>query len=702
MSSHANAGLLARVTSFAALMSLPAMPAAAQSSHELPTITITEDAAERKRRDYTNPTSQAATKTDTPNLQVPFSIQSVTPQLIDERQPLDLARALETVPGVSVGYGGGFSNSGRARIRGFSNISNFKDGFRIGAVASEIDLANIASIEVLKGPASALYGRFEPGGIINFVTKGPVASPSFETTLSGGSHGFARATLDAGGSLDAAQTVTSRFNAAFERADGFRDFTDYNKYFLAPALGIRLSDSTKLTLKGELLKYDGPFDRGLPNDPVSFGVPISRNFGEPWMRSDKDQWLGSAELVHDFNVDWKTRIAAQAARTDVTEAYHNYGFPPVLGDTITRTFIKGTERAVDRTVQAELYGRLTTGFVAHRLLFGAEYNADTWSLNLRRGPRSPISVTNPVASPMPPESSFLVGNEGHYKLDAFGLYAQDEMAIGPLRLLAGGRADRVRGEVGDVVTGPMPPQVAHLWTFAPRVGLTYLLTPEWSVYGNWAHSTRLELDQGFLTSGELPKPTEGEQFEVGLKGDFLGGRFSPSVSVFDIAKKNAVVPDPLNPNFATQIGEIKVRGVELELAARPVPAWRMLASFTYQDAYIGKDTDPTLVGNQIQGVPQFQASLWTSYNFGTETEGLTVGGGVFFASDRPTTNANSLFVPSFARLDLFAAYKFNSATELQLNLNNVTDERYYLIGGFGMITPQPPFTALVTLKHKFL
>lgn len=595
--------------------------------------------------------------------------------MLDERQPVDLARALETVPGVSVGYGGGFSNSGRVRVRGFSNISNFKDGFRISTTGSEIDLANISSIEVLKGPASALYGRFEPGGIVNFVTKNPLARPFMETAVTGGSFGFARTTLDAGGTISENGAVTSRLNAAFERSDGFRDFTDYSKYFIAPALGIELSDSTTLTLKGEFLKYEGAFDRGLPNNPVSLTVPISRNFSEPWMRSDKDQWLGSAELVHNINSDWKVRLAAQSARTGITEAYNNYGFPPVLGSNITRNFFKGTEQFTDQTTQAELYGRIATGPVLHKLMFGTEYNNDQWSFNLRRGPGAPISINNPVYGQMPADNLFVPGNVGSYKFNAVGFYAQDEMAIGPVRFLAGGRADRMRGEIVDYVFGPNPPQSTDLWTFAPRLGLTYVLSPELSVYGSWAQSTRLELDAGFLADRTIPKPTDGEQFEVGIKGNFANGFFQPTVSLFDISKRNAVVQDLNNPDYVTQTGKLKVRGVEVEMASQFTPEWKAVASYTYQDAYIAEDTDTSLIGKQFQGVPQHQASLWTSYTFLNSLPGLTIGGGAFFASNRPTTNANTLYVPSYTRIDLFASYRIDKATEIQLNVNNVTNER---------------------------
>ncbi len=127
----------------------------------------------------------------------------------------------------------------------------------------------------------------------------------------------------------------------------------------------------------------------------------------------------------------------------------------------------------------------------------------------------------------------------------------------------------------------------------------------------------------------------------------------PTVAFFDISKTNAIVPSLVNPLFVTQVGELKVQGVEVEVAARPVDPWRLIASFTYLNAYISQDTNQLLVGNQLQGVPAYEASLWTSYNFGTEERGFTVGGGVFYSSDRPTSNANNLYIPAYTRLDLF-------------------------------------------------
>jgi iron complex outermembrane receptor protein len=658
---------------------------------------------------YTRDASQAATRTGTPSIEVPFSIGVVSDELLEERRPLDVARAVETIPGVSIGYGGGFTQSGRLRIRGFSAISSFKDGFRINAAASETDLANIDSIEVLKGPASALFGRFEPGGIVNFVTKNPTAERFVETWNTVGSNGFVRSSVDMGGALNETGTVLGRFNAAFQQSDGFRDFGDNDRIFVAPALTFKPSDNTTITLKGEYLNMDSPFDRGLPGIPLSFSVPISRNYAEPWMRLEKEQWFGSVEILHKIDPQWQVRLAAHAGETDVKEAYINYGagWPPAIltpGGDINRRFIKGTEGVVDRSVQAELLGLFNTGPIHHKFLIGVDAGHDTWRYDLRITGNQPINAINPIYGTNPPDAAYTGFSTGYFTYNSQSIYAQDEMAWGPFRLLVGGRLERTKGTVEDVEFGPSPAESDTVTSFSPRVGLTYFLTSELALYASWARSTRFEVDSGPLATGTLPNPTTGEQFEVGAKGRFFNGLLQPTISLFDLTKADAIVFDPnALGGFGgnVQTGELKVRGIEVEIAAQPTKAWKILAGYTYQDAYISEDADPSLVGNQLQNVPKNIFSLWTAYNFGTESQGLTVGGGVFYSSDRPTLNANTLFTPSYWRLDAFAAYKFSPKTQLILNVNNVLDEKYYVVGGFGMIHPQPPREVFLTLNHKF-
>ena len=658
---------------------------------------------------YTRAATQAATKTGTPSIEVPFSISVVSDELLEERRPVDLARAVETVPGVSIGYGGGFTQSGRLRIRGFTAISNFKDGFRINAAASEMDFANIDSIEVLKGPASALFGRFEPGGIVNFVTKNPVPEHFVETWSTVGSNGFFRSSVDMGGALNEAGTVLGRLNAAFQRTDGFRDFGDSDRFFIAPALTFKPSSDTTITLKGEYLNMDSPFDRGLPGIPLSFSVPISRNYAEPWMRLDKEQWFGSIEILHKFDPRWQVRLAAHASETDVKEAFINYGvgFPPTIltpGGDLNRRFVKGTEGVVDRSVQAELLGLFDTGPIHHKFLIGVDAGHDTWRYDLRITGNQPINAYNPVYGTDPPTAAYSGFSAGYYTYNSQSVYAQDEMAWGRFRFLVGGRLERTKGTVEDVVFGPSPAQSDTITTFSPRAGLTYFLTPELALYGSWARSTRFEVESGPLATGELPKPTTGEQFEVGAKGRFFNGLLQPTISLFDLTKTDAIVFDPnARGGFGgnVQTGELKVRGIEVEIAAQPIKPWKVVAGYTYQDAYISEDVDPSLVGNQLQGVPKSIFSLWTAYNFGSESQGLTVGGGAFYSSDRPTLNANTLFTPSYLRFDAFATYKFTEKTQLTLNVNNILDEKYYVVGGFGMIHPQPPREVLLTLNHKF-
>ena len=237
--------------------------------------------------------------------------------------------------------------------------------------------------------------------------------------------------------------------------------------------------------------------------------------------------------------------------------------------------------------------------------------------------------------------------------------------------------------------------------FSPRAGLTYLVTPDWSIYGSWARSSRNEGDAGLLDSGLTPKPTRGEQFEIGTKALAFDGRAELTLSAFEITKTDAVVADPIDFNLVIQAGEIRVRGVEAEVSARPLDPWTIVASYAYSDSQIVEDTDSFIVGNRLAGVPDHQAALWTSWAFEGALEGLTLGGGVFHASSQAATTSNTLDLPAYTRLHLNAAYGFGEGYEVRLNLDNVTDETIFITGGFSQIYPQAPRTARLTLSRRW-
>ncbi|HEX2083168.1 MAG TPA: TonB-dependent receptor, partial [Xanthomonadaceae bacterium] len=217
----------------------------------------------------------------------------------------------------------------------------------------------------------------------------------------------------------------------------------------------------------------------------------------------------------------------------------------------------------------------------------------------------------------------------------------------------------------------------------------------------WARSFRNEADAGLLERGITPEPTRGDQLEIGAKALLLDGRAEATLSVFDLRKTDAVVADPVDWNFVIQAGELQSKGVEFEFSARPLDRWTIVGSYASIDASILEDSNASLVGNDLAGVPRDQASLWTSWAFDGALRGLTLGGGVFRASRQAATTANTLYLPGYTRVDLNARYEFGDRYSLLVNLDNVTDTRHYITGGFSQIYPQAPRTVRVSLSKRW-
>ncbi|WP_292103671.1 TonB-dependent siderophore receptor [Brevundimonas sp.] len=641
---------------------------------------------------------ETATKSGAPVIETPFTVNIVSRELLDLRNVSNIGEAAETISGVQRTIG--FSGNQRFRIRGFQNISTLRDGMRQSVSQPEIDLQGVESIEVLKGPASALYGRFEPGGVINFVSKRPQSEFGGEAFIVGGSHDYWRGGLDVTGALTADGSVLGRLNIGYENADSYRDLIDNEQLFISPVVEWRPDDRTSLLARLEYLNRDAAFDRGLGNSPVFLDQPISRNYGEDFMRIEKRQWVGGLEFNRRLTDDWRMRLGAFVSAVDVPEEqFFNYGFPALSGTTVNRNFVSYNETQDDLTLQAEFYGRVTTGSLTHRLLIGVEHARDELAfLDGQIAYAQPIDLNNPVPTGRP--DSYIATGDSRYEYRSNAIYIQDEIAWDRWRLLLGGRLEEV--ETYAFSAGFVEPAVTRTDSpFSPRAGLTYLVTPDWSVYGSWAQSSRNEADAGLLESGLTPRPTRGEQFEVGTKALFLDGRAEMTLSAYEITKTDAVVGDPVDFNLVIQAGEIRVRGVEAELSARPLDPWTVVASYAYSDSEITEDTNSFVLGNRLAGVPDHQAALWTSWAFDGALAGLTVGGGLFHASSQAATTSNNFDLPGYTRLDLNAAYAFAGGYEVRLNVDNVNDETIFITGGFSQIYPQAPRTARLTLSRRW-
>ena len=706
---HAVRGLRRVSGRVIALSALAATAAASaqetpSSAAELDAITVT-DTRERAYRAVVAPT---ANKSDTSVKETPFSIQTVTRELIEDRGVTTFGEAVRTVPGVTAQVGWGGSND-RFRLRGFATSANLKNGFRRSVFAAVDELVNIDQIEVLKGPASALYGRFEPGGVVNLVTKKPGDKARTTIELTAGSHDFYRATFDSTGPLS--DTLRYRLTGSLQDNKSFRDFLGAETQFISPVFVWKLSPQTTLTAELEVGRKRAAFDRGFGNSPLFLNVPIRNNYAENDTRLKNDSALGSLILDHRFDSGWDLRAGIQGSSASTDALWYPYGFSPITGANtanpqVNRRKQRSLDDQTDTSVMAEVSRRFETGPVRHRVLLGADANRDEWDFTAQANlgafgfpTNLSISLYNPVhvttqAGPLRPYDA------SNYKSRSVGLYAQDELQLGSQwRLLLGLRYDRSRTIAEADYLPVSGPQTRNDDALSPRVGLTWTPSSAVSLYASWSRSFLTEPFSGLLRNGELPAPSRGKQTEIGAKLSLLDGRLEPTLAIFDIRRRNGVVSDPDDFDYVVQVGEQRSRGWELDVPFSITPQWRVLGSYTALKAEISEDSSRGLVGNLLANAPRRSASLWSTYDMSGRAAGLSVGMGAIYVGARQANTDNTFELPSYVRWDANLAYRFGPAQryKLQLTVQNLGNKRYYDSGGSFVPTyPGAPRTVLAS------
>ncbi|WP_294326436.1 TonB-dependent siderophore receptor [uncultured Sphingomonas sp.] len=645
-------------------------------------------------------------KSTTPIKETPFSVQVVTRELIRDRGITTIGEALRYVPGFSPQVGFGASND-RFYIRGFITPYNLKNGLRRSAYAPDEQLQNVEQVEVLKGPASALYGRFEPGGVVNFVTKKPLATPFAEVSALYGSFDHLRLTADV--STPITDTLGFRINLSRDTRDGFRDFVFARDSFVAPVLQWKPSDRTTITIEGEYAHKRGYFDRGFANDPIFLLAPRERQYGEADARYTNKGGIGSLFVDHRFSDAISGRIALGYSDFTKNSYYYSYGFPPIsradpARPRVNRRPTLAYDRQRDLTAQGELYASFATGAVEHKALVGVEYGYDHWRFDVRTPPfgvNIPVDFFAPVYGQR--ATPTILVSDGTWDSDSTAIYGQDELKLGDLRLLVGGRYDRNTLRNRDFLTG-RGAEPTNRGAFSPRAGVTWTPVPAVSLYASWSRSFRGQVDVGRLRDGALPRPLIGESWEAGAKGSFLGGRLTPTIALFDITRRNVAVSDPDDFDLVLQIGRSRSRGVEIELPAVITPRWRVIANYTYLAATVEEDSFVT-PGARLVNAPRHSASLWTTYDLAGRLRGASIGLGAQHIGERAGNTSNSIVLPAYTRVDTNLAYDFDAGfgpLRAQLNVLNLFDRFYYDSGGaFIPLYPGAPRTVTASLAYRF-
>ena len=646
---------------------------------------------------YNSSNATTATRTDTPLRDIPQSIQVIPQQVLEDQRIERLGDALQNVSGVLQAGNYNGTPAGGFIIRGFNQSGNFRNGLRDNGFFSFPDFANIERVEVLKGPASILFGQVEPGGIVNIVTKQPLSEPYYSVDFAVGNYSYYRPSFDISGPLNAERTVLYRLNVAYQNSESFRDFVDTERIVIAPALTWEIGDNTTLDLDFEYIHNDSPVDRGLTVlSDNSLALPINTNYSYPSLdTSRQDFYRGGYRFEHRFTDTWRIRnnffVSFFDRRGDAV-----YEDGDLIDDRfIPRGFYDEQNIGQNYSVQTDLIGDFNTGSIAHQLLLGFDFNRNTDFYNFRFARLPNNDIFNPV-NDVPRPTDLSNPESFSSRIDTWGIYLQDQITLlDNLKLLTGGRFDL---STQNNLNTPRSEQFSD--AFSPRVGIVYQPIPPISLYASY--STSFVPAIGRSVSNDLFEPTEGRQFEVGVRGELLDGRLSANLAAFDITKSNVLTDDLDNPGFSIQVGEQRSQGIELDVIGEILPGWNIIATYAYTDARVTEDNRiPT--GNRLNNSAQHIASLWTTYQIQNGgLQGLGGGLGFFFVGNRPGDDLNTFELPSYFRTDATIFYEHDQ-WRAALNIRNLFDIEYYENSTLGRIGVYPgaPFTIIGSLKYEF-
>jgi iron complex outermembrane recepter protein len=648
-----------------------------------------------------------ATRQDAELRDLPQSVTVIPQQLIEERaftRIEDIGYAtvnlLPNAPytgGVSIGF---FS-------RGFNGSAVLIDGYNAGVTSgftsNIFELASVDKVEVLRGPASVLYGQGNPGGVVNLTFKRPLFEQGMAAELALDQWGQRRGTLDVNQPLSS--TAALRVVGVLEDSDTFRDFGKKKAQYLAPALRFKLTPDTTLDALYAWGRFKFNNDRAFGAERALVqNLLVRRNLSESWVPlSEYESKSARVELEHRFSKQWAVTAAVFDNKT-LNAPAPEIGFSGVQPDStlLDRYYInypdRDKNRAADRTFSLRLRGDIAFAGMRHQVLLGADRVKAFYLYEALAGEVGPIDYVNPVYSsgPVRAADTFEYAGGGGSRTQA--LYVNDLISLTERwKLQLGLRHDRLETDGYSDAQFTLNDQQKRSKT-TPSLGVVFQPTPSTSLYVNRSESFLPQF--GRTADGAILEPEIGKSLEVGVKQELLDARLALTVAAFDIEKRGILTIDPNNDCCNINGGTARSRGVEAELSGRLNRALEVRAGVGTSDAKWTQSNDFP-VGARLVGVPKVTAVLGATLRPQAQAwAGTWFAADVAYAGERewlPTGDPYKL--PAYTRIDLAAGWKF-AQWELQANLKNATDQRVLLSNGYGLVAPDAPRTFALTLRYR--
>ena len=701
-----------------------------ESVHQLETITV----AGEQDSYYVKEASSA--KITTSLLDTARTINVISKKEIDERGATSLQDILRTTPGITLGSGeGGTPMGDRPFIRGYEASTDILiDGMRDFARGSH-ESYNLEAVEISKGPGSVYSGRGSTGGTVNLVTKKPKDKTESEVTseiqTSGEGHTKYRFTTD--NNIAFTEHVAARLNAMLDQGDvANRDDVEVDRWGIAPSITFGLNTPTRVTAAYSYLEYNDTPDMGTPfsnalnpsrKKPIE-SMPYETNFGRPDIDyRDYTSEIFNINVEHDFNENLKLKFVAQDLES--TQEYLftrvSFGCAPTTnpacvtegqGLTYNRANRARYRTSHSNTAQLDLQAQFNTGSIKHNLVTGADYSKErigNKNETITGAGGETVDFYNPTQKDY---SNFKITwsaenkageivNTGIYVFDTISVHEKVDINLG-LRY-----DDYESTDLTNKVTEDL---------FNYQAGVVYKLTPHGRLYANYATSSNPSGDNlgqaggadGVTSGNRLTDnvgPEKTRSIELGTKWELFNDRLALNAALFETLKTDARSTDA--EGIVSIDGETRVRGAELSVSGQITPVWDISAGYTYLDSelvdggfvkvgnnYVANPNN----GNELKFVAKHSANLWTTYGL---TEKLRIGGGATYVGKRFVDDVNDYYLPEHLRFDAFASYAVLPEFGLQLNVNNLSNERVYdasHVGVFSTIAPGRSFALKGTYR----
>lgn len=679
---------------------------ASDNDHELlPEIEVVEStASESAARNF------SGIKSAVPAKELPLFIETLSSKILDNLHAQNLESLIDTYTSGSIFPSEGGTNASII-LRGFSDASFYRNGLNHSQGSTPFrDVANIESVEILKGASSALYGPGEPGGTINITTKQPRFESAHSAELTIGNYNKVRAELDSTGAISNNRKIAYRIVAAYEDSKSFRDTVESSKIFVTPSLSWVPNDNWQVLAEMEYIQHKTPYDTGLIAIEDKFPLPLSRYLGEPKLGQTRSQAITSSLSAEYKPADmWNLSVKLLWHNTDTDGRRAE---PDEIDEEnmsgeffLSREFQRESDESDTFSGQLELSKEFQHPGIKQRVLTGYEFISTDNHIDLDGSdPETDpfkINIFDVTYGQLLPSLTAL--RQSDERLQQHSFYIQDFISLGEkIKILLGMRIDKMDIESRDTVLATNINQ--NDTEISTRAGLIYAFNSHFSVFGSYSESS--DPNEGLTPQGEPLQPSRGRAYEGGVKLNHPHTNLSIDASFYSIEQTNVAVDAPDAPGFEIQTAIQRSEGVDLALSLQPSDWLSANINYLFTDAAIFDDPEiPD--GTQPLNVAFHKLVLYSLLSFSLKRQNdLQAGFGFTYRSQQKASldpEELGIKLPGYWLGNLFINYNYSPRISLGLNINNLLDKKYLAASQSDLnhIRPGTPLTVIGSFKLSF-